>query len=161
MSDDPTTSPATGDNPAQGEAPEPAPVDTTDWKAKAREWERRAKENKGAADKLAQFEDANKTEMQKLTERLEAAERDLAARETAALRSEVALEKGLSASQARRLLGSSREELEADAEQLIADLGEQGKPRPPRPDPNQGRPTTGTPTSGDLFAAAIEPSFTR
>ena len=49
----------------------------TDWKAEARKWEARAKANKEASDKLAELEEAQKTEHQKLTERAEAAEREL------------------------------------------------------------------------------------
>ncbi len=40
-----------------------------------------------------------------------------------ALKYEIALEKGLTKSQARRLVGDSREEIEADAEELVKDLG--------------------------------------
>lgn len=41
-----------------------------DWKAKSREWEKRAKENKAAADKLAELEESKKSETQKLQEQL-------------------------------------------------------------------------------------------
>src|SRR5690625_6300918 len=40
----------------------------------SRKWERRAKENKSAADKLAEIEESKKTEIQKATERAENAE---------------------------------------------------------------------------------------
>lgn len=46
----------------------------TDWEAKAREWEAKAKQNASAAKKLAALEDANKSETQKLTDRVTAAE---------------------------------------------------------------------------------------
>lgn len=48
----------------------PAPVQETDWKAEARKWEARAKENSGAASKLAEIEEAGKTEAQRLQEQL-------------------------------------------------------------------------------------------
>lgn len=60
-------------------APEPAvtepaapetPAQEIDWKAKARDWEKRAKENKAAADKLAELEESKKSETQKLQEQL-------------------------------------------------------------------------------------------
>lgn len=46
----------------------------TDWEVKAREWEAKAKQNASAAKKLAALEDANKSETQKLTDRVTAAE---------------------------------------------------------------------------------------
>lgn len=47
--------------------------------------------------------------------------------ESAALRLEVALDKGLTAVQAKRLLGSTKEELESDADELVESFGGQGK----------------------------------
>lgn len=92
------------------------------WKSLARKNEQRAKENAAAAQKLAEFEDANKTELEKLTERAAAAEARAAQVELASVRNEIALEKGLTPSQAKRLVGSTRDELAADADELIADL---------------------------------------
>ena len=46
----------------------------TDWEVKAREWEAKAKQNASAAKKLAALEDANKSETQRLTDRVTAAE---------------------------------------------------------------------------------------
>jgi chromosome segregation ATPase len=43
------------------------------------------------------------------------------------LKLEVALDKGLTKVQAKRLLGSTREELEADADDLVASFGSKGK----------------------------------
>ena len=82
-----------------------------------------AKANKEAETlrlKLKEFEDRDKTEAQRLTERVEAAEKRALEMETSALRLEVAAEKGLSPAQARRLVGATREELEADADDLLA-----------------------------------------
>ena len=45
-----------------------------DWKAEARKWEQRAKENKGAADELAKLKEASMTEQQKAEARAQAAE---------------------------------------------------------------------------------------
>lgn len=39
--------------------------DKTDWKAEARKWEARAKQNSDAAARLAQIEEANKTDLEK------------------------------------------------------------------------------------------------
>lgn len=125
-------------------APEPK-VDEIDWKAKAREWEKRAKENKSAADKLAEIEEASKTEAQKAADRLAAAEKAAADASTSLARLEVALAKGLTPSQAKRLVGNTREELEADADELLKDIGDAARPRAPKPDPTQGRVPNGTP----------------
>jgi len=92
------------------------------WKALARKNEARAKENAEAAQKLAEIENANKTEVEKLTERATAAEQRAAQVELASIRNEIALEKGLTPSQAKRLVGSTRDELAADADDLLADL---------------------------------------
>ena len=50
----------------------------TDWKTEARKWERLAKENKTAAQRLAEIEEAQKTAEQKAAERLAEAERKAA-----------------------------------------------------------------------------------
>lgn len=122
----------------------------------ARESEARAKE---LAEKIAERERAEMDDQTRL-----AAERDdwkkkyeeqaavAAARELELLRRDVAHDKGLPAGLARRLNGSNREELEADAVQFMGDLPTPlpQTPRAPRPDPSQGsgheakggRPTT-------------------
>jgi hypothetical protein len=72
--------------------------------------------------KLQEFEDRDKTEAQKLADRAESAERRAADVESRALRLEVAFEKGLTPGQAKRLVGSTREELEADADEVLRDF---------------------------------------
>ena len=95
-----------------------------------------AKANKEAEQarlKVKQYEDATKSEQEKLTERASELEKSLTTAEANAARFEIALEKGLTKSQAKRLVGSTREELEADAEELLADLGlGEEKPTPAR-----------------------------
>ena len=76
-----------------------------------------------AKGKVREFEDATKTEQEKLTERASELEGRLSTAEANAARFEIALEKGLTKSQAKRLVGSTREELELDADELLADLG--------------------------------------
>ena len=51
----------------------------TDWKAEARKWEQRAKENKSAADELEALKQSQLTEQQKAEQRAERAESELAA----------------------------------------------------------------------------------
>lgn len=60
--------------------------------------------------------------LQQATERAETAERLAADSAGRVFRFEIAVEKGLTAGLARRLVGSTREELEADADALLADL---------------------------------------
>lgn len=67
--------------------------------------------------------EAQKTEAQKLADRAAAAEGKATETEKRALRAEIALEKGLTASQAKRLVGGTRDELVADADELLKDLG--------------------------------------
>lgn len=102
---------------------------TTDWEAEAKKWkamsrkhEAEAKKNQDAAAKLADAENADKTEVQRATDKAAAAEARAKAAETRAARLEVAADKGLSPRLAARLMGETREELEADADELLAQL---------------------------------------
>jgi hypothetical protein len=118
----PETTGGTPEEPGTSEAT-PRPTETVEfWKAKAREQERRAKENADAARRLREVEDGAKSETQKALERAEAAEKAAGESASRALRFEVAAEKGLTAKQALRLLGTTREELEADADELLSIL---------------------------------------
>src|SRR5690606_24941791 len=74
---------------------EPAQEDV-DWKAEARKWEKRAKANAAAAKRLAEIEEAQKSEAEKAAERLAKAERAAAEAEARALRRDIALEYKLS-----------------------------------------------------------------
>jgi len=121
MSEEITETQAPATETSEQETPKPKPTETVDfWKQKAREQEARAKANAEAATRLKEFEDRDKTEAQRLTERAEAAERRVAEIESHALRLEVAAEKGLTQAQAKRLVGNTREELAADADDLLA-----------------------------------------
>lgn len=125
-------------------------------KALAEERQRAKAAEKRAAEleaKLKEIDDAGKSEAEKTAERLAAAEKAAAEHEQRALRLEVAAEKGLSPAQAKRLVGSTREELESDADELLATFGTK-QPSGPKPDPTQG--PKGTPVrqrSGSLDAA--------
>jgi len=152
MSDQPIEAPEPqqpADAPVEGapvepqEPAQPKPTETVDfWKQKAREQESRAKANADAAKRLKEIEDRDLSELQKaqrdrdeLAQRLEQTQRD-------AVRSRVALEKGLPADIAATLNGSSEEELAAHADRLLAWRGNV-PPVTPRPDPSQGaRPST-------------------
>lgn len=124
MSDTPTTTPAApvptapAAPPAQAEAPPVAPpAQETDWKAEARKWEDRAKANKAELDAAAQaVADSQKTAEQKAADAMA----DATTARLDALRFKVALDKGLPATLAARLTGSTKEEFEADADTLMA-----------------------------------------
>jgi len=111
-------------NPEPSMPDEPAKDSLGDAGKKALDAERREKR---AAEKranelearLKEFEDRDKTELQRAIERAEAAESRISEIESRALRLEVAAEKGLTTAQAKRLVGTTREELEADADELL------------------------------------------
>jgi hypothetical protein len=66
MADEPSTVTPETDQAAPGEAVEPAEQpDGTDWKAEARKWEQRAKENREAAKQLEQQRKAAMTESER------------------------------------------------------------------------------------------------
>lgn len=73
--------------------------------------------------KVKEAEDAEKTELEKLQGQVADLTKRAEASEAKATRFEVAAEKGLSLAQARRLVGSTKEELEADADAMRAELG--------------------------------------
>ena len=128
------------------EEPEPAPdkgadpaAEVAKWKGLARKHEQQSKANALAAKKLTELEEKDKSESEKLTDRATVAESRAAEAELRVLKLEVAGEKGLTPSQAKRLQGTDRESLEADADELL----ESFKPDPDskktprrRPDPN-------------------------
>lgn len=90
------------------------------------------------AQKARELQESQKTESEKLTERLTGAEKRAQEAELRALRLEVAADKGLTPAQARRLVGTSKEELEEDADDLLSSFGAKNdtKPTPKVP----GRP---------------------
>jgi TolA-binding protein len=122
------------------EDPEVEPTPDPDAGAKkALEAERKArrdaeKQLKDIQAQVKQLEDADKSESERLTERLAEAEKRATAAEGRADRFEVALEKGLDMTRAKRLTGSTREELEADADELHTwQAGSNEGPAPSKP----------------------------
>jgi hypothetical protein len=96
-----------------------------------------------------------KSEAELLNERFDAYEQQLATERGARWRAEIAAEKGLSAQQAARLNGTTREELLADADELLTLFPGAVGPRNPAPDPSQGA-RGGPSTNGDLEAQIQE-----
>jgi ATPase subunit of ABC transporter with duplicated ATPase domains len=141
-----TTEPVTTETVVvEDDATKQKPTDTVDyWKQKSRENEARAKSNADKAKELDALKESQKTETQKQLDAQAAAEKRATDAETRALRLEVAAAKGLTPEQAKRLIGTTQQELEADADDLLAtfksstdgtagvadslDLGSRGKP---------------------------------
>ncbi|MEU3350254.1 hypothetical protein [Streptomyces sp. NPDC037389] len=123
----------------------------------------RVAELEPAAAELHQLQEAGKTEAQRLTERAEAAERLAEQTRADLVRAQVAHSRGLTERQAARLVGATREELEADADELLADI----TPSPAahrlmRPDPSQG--SSGQDAAADpaaMFAGLLHNSLHR
>lgn len=89
------------------------------WKGHARTWESRAKDNQGAADKLQEIEDANKTELERLTEKATSLEAELASARFDALRQSIAAEYGISKEDTQLFLtGTDSDSLTAQAKAL-------------------------------------------
>ncbi len=142
------------------EAPTPEVTEpkADDWKAPATQDElnhiiegRLARERakfsdyEAVAAKAAEFDkaqEASKTEVQKAADRAEKAEQELATVRSEADRNAVALAKGLTPTQAKRLVGSTREELEVDADELLKDLKADASnpPRAPHQKTSQSDP---------------------
>lgn len=130
------TEPATTE-PTQTEphGTEPAPdvVSREDYEkllAQSRKWEDRAKANSAAAKRLAELEDASKTDAERLadaTKRAEEAEAKVADYERKAERAsivrEVAADKGVDAEWLSRMSGDTREDIEANADFLAEKVG--------------------------------------
>lgn len=130
----------------EGTEPEPTPekpaetdwqAETEKWKSLARKNEAQAKANAEAARKLTEIEDSSKSELERSHTKAAEADKRAAAAEASALRIEVALDKapeGMSVAMvrklAKRLTGTTREELEADAEELFEDFAT-GDEKPP------------------------------
>lgn len=117
---EPASQPPATPAPPAPPAPAAQPAET-DWKAEARKWEKLAKENKGAADKLTALEEAQKTEAQKLADRATKAEQTAATAQAEALRWRIAARNGISDEDAEIFLtGTTEESLTKQAERLVA-----------------------------------------
>ncbi len=107
-----------------------------------------AKSGADAIKRLADIEAANQTETEKVAARLAQAEKDAADARRDALRFKIAAKHQIGDDDADLFLtGSDEETLTRQAERLAARNEEAGKPRPPRPDQNQGRPASPGPTN--------------
>lgn len=119
------------DPPKADDQPEPSATDDKDWKAEADKWRKLSRQNeataKQRADALKKYEDANKSESERLQEaltthqsRADKAEAALKRREIAETRAPEHATAAHIRAVARRLVGDSDDDLEADADELFA-----------------------------------------
>lgn len=158
------TEPVTGDD----HAPEGA-TDPDSGAKKALEAERKArreaeKQLRDMAARLKEIEDKDKSETDRLREQVEQLKSEAATASAKALRAEIAAEKGLTAAQAKRLVGGTREELEADADEILEAFPARGVTPPPsvkpRPDLRGGTdPTDDTDTDIRAVVESIPRGF--
>lgn len=120
------------------------------------------KDLQAKAAKLDEIENANRSEADKAQARIAELEGQLASVQAESLRLRVATEHGITDADdiALFLTGTDEETLTKQAERLASRSEEAGKPRAPKPDPNQGRSSSGTASTADQFAAAIGGQFT-
>lgn len=113
----------------QTEAEQTKPTETVDfWKAKAREQEKRAKENAEAAKRLGEIEESQKSEAQKAADRLRQLETERDAAQRDALRFKVASKYGIGDEDADLFLtGSDEETLTKQAQRLAGREDERTK----------------------------------
>jgi|JI9StandDraft_1071089.scaffolds.fasta_scaffold45242_2 hypothetical protein len=110
------------DTPTQdvNELPQWARDQITRANKEAARYRTKARELEPLAQKAKDLEAAGQSETEKLTGKLTEAEQRAATAEARAMRLEVAHDKGLTSAQANRLVGTTKEELEADADELLA-----------------------------------------
>lgn len=165
-----TPEPEGGQEPQTGavrhpwEDPVAARAEIEKLRKEAASYRTKVRELEPAAAELAQLRQAGRSEAEKLAERAAAAEKEAATARSELLRSQVALAKGLTEAQARRLMGSTREEMEADAAELVAAFASPavGGQEPcgggplMQPDPSQGSGAdAGTADPAQIFAGLI------
>lgn len=127
--------------PETTQTPDPAAQPPeTDWKAEARKWEQRAKENfaqiaqlKPQADQFRQLEEASKSEAQRLAEAAETAKRDAEQARAEAIRYKAAATYGVPSEHFDLLGSGTEEEISARAEKIRALLAAQAAAATPPP----------------------------
>ncbi|AWH14406.1 head scaffolding protein [Mycobacterium phage TChen] len=125
----------------QEQPQDPKPTETVEyWKAKSRENEKRAKANAEAAKRLAEIEDAQKSDAEKTAERISKAEAEVAAvpqKVAEALKSHLVALHKISDEDAELFLTAT------DPELLLKQVSRlvQAAPQGPAPNPQQGNPS--------------------
>lgn len=105
------------------------PTETVEfWKQKAREQEKRAKDNADAAKRLAEIEQSQKSEAEKTADRIKQLETEAGEARREALRFKVASEFGIASERAELLLtGSDEETMRRQAAALKGETDERKK----------------------------------
>lgn len=99
----------------------------------AKSLRKRLKDLEPQLEELARLKEEGKSDKDKLEERATGAEGRASKAEHEAARLRVALKKGLTEVQAKRLIGENEEELEADADELLASFKDEDEgPEPKR-----------------------------
>lgn len=130
-----------------------------------RDAETKAQAHSEAAAKIQEIEDSQKSETQKLTDKLARSESRNAELEAELIRERVARRHGLTDAQVKRLIGETEEDLDADALELLSMIApeveeedeeeERHAATTPRPALKSGtRPAT--PLNGDPMLAAVK-----
>ena len=129
MSEQPTAEATATEPQASEQTDQPKPTETVEfWKQKAREQEKRAKENADAAKRLADIEQSQKSEAEKAADRIKQLEDEASAARRDALRFKVASKHGISGEDADLFLTASDEEtLTRQAERLAGRADERKK----------------------------------
>jgi hypothetical protein len=114
------------------------------------------------AKKVKEHEDSSKSASEKLEERASTAEQQLSAAQREAARLRIALKKGLTETQAKRLVGDTEEELEKDADELLESFkddndGDGSDRRTPKPRMRTGAAPSSEPeeTDPEKLAASV------
>lgn len=146
--DDPTTEPETGtggggDDPEADKPTTDPETPGVDWKAMARKWEKRAKENarrasenEDARKRLDEAAETEKTELDRLREAIASLQEENSSNKLKALRAEVSSRTGVPV---ELLTASTEEELNDQAEAISAFVASRA-PAPPKPTANGGKP---------------------
>lgn len=96
------------------------------WQEEAEKWKALSRKNEASAKRLQAIEDSQKTELQKAQERAAALEEENKTLTKKAMRAQVGADKKLPSTIAARLQGDTLEEMMADADAILKDLGGTG-----------------------------------
>jgi hypothetical protein len=127
--------------------------------SEAQNLRKRLKELEPLAAKAKELEEASKSAEEKAAERASSAETRAQKAESEAARLRVALKKGLTETQAKRLVGETEEELEADADELVASFKSEDDGQEPKRLPRERLRPGATPSAET--DEGVEPGLNR
>ena len=150
-----TEAPEVQPNTEAPEAPATEPSDeVSKWKALARKNEEAAKRNAEKAAEFDKWQESQKSEAEKNANRIAELEKQLAERDAALLRSQIAAERGLEPELAETLKGETAEEMGEHADRLIAAIQRKYAPKSKPAPSDTGAGATGAADSSDPLALA-------